>query len=204
MKKRILFLLTLLGFGILTEAQACMCSFKPWSPALVEEYFYFHDLIIIGEPIFNKATKNSGENYSLKVLEVIKGQVKNDTIYGKLRTSCSGFPHSKGSWIIYSPSKHENNDTIDFSECGLSRNITTFINFPPRINIKLDSVTLATKKQEWQEEYRIIKQLVHDEEERIASAKSVSLLTCSAAGLVLLISILLLINNHFKKLKRTL
>lgn len=69
------------------------------------------DLIFLGELISRDTINGS---YSFKVLELFKGQLssKDSIIYGFAYSSCSGFPHEYGKWIVYT--NWEKNKTTDF------------------------------------------------------------------------------------------
>lgn len=76
------------------------------------------DLVFLGE-LITRDTVNG--TYSFKVLELFKGSLSNkdSIIYGAYYSSCSGFPHEFGQWIVYADLRTDGN--IDFWEWSRSR-----------------------------------------------------------------------------------
>ncbi|WP_345167457.1 hypothetical protein [Nibribacter koreensis] len=194
--KRYLYLIGLLFLFLHLEAHACTCTKYYWSPEQVKHDLHFSELVFIAEPIFKNSKEQIINSYYLKVIEVIKGTVNNDTLIGNYWSSCSGVPNHKGRWIIYS--EHIQNDSISYSECGLTRNISTFDKHP----FDIDETDIETRRSEWQKEYVILKQEIENSKKEVqANRRAVNMLTYTAIALVFLLICVFLLYNSWPSFK---
>lgn len=124
------------------------------------------NLIFVGDVI---SFDSKEESYIIKVIEVLKGTVISDTLYGQCQTSCSILPVS-GRWLVYCDLNM--GGKLDFGECGASRSfdepeklmVSEYIDFIPKPPSKLGYLfgTRKAKKQD----------LIINQEELKAKAKS--------------------------------
>lgn len=130
---------------------ACICGHeaKDWSIKTVNLNIKNNNLIFIGEVI-----KAEGESYSFKVIDVFKGSIASDTIYGQGGGigSCSMIPNVEGLWVVYTNADEKG--VIDLTFCNLSRSLTTL---SPGL-IKTDK-ELSVALREWAQEYAMLASL---------------------------------------------
>lgn len=67
-----------------------------WSIPIVQEELRRSEVVFLGEVL-----TSDGFNYSMRVLDVFKGKVDADTVYGFYRHKCY-LPPTEGIWIVYS------------------------------------------------------------------------------------------------------
>lgn len=113
------FLLSLLLFFFGNISFACEYEINRNIPPVFDSIEYKGSgMVFLGELIFRDTINGT---YSFKILELFKGELmrKDSIIYGAYYSSCSGFPHEYGQWIVYADLRADGN--MDFWEWSRSR-----------------------------------------------------------------------------------
>jgi hypothetical protein len=156
------------GFLILLMIQlysyrsfACECLLKGWSVEMVDVDIKHSDLVFIGNRISYSREYPTIGDYSLKVTEVFKGNIKEgDTINGKAFSGCSTGPYVEGLWIVYAT--QEEGGLIDMDGCGLSRSLhEPEVPLPAPTNFdeelkKKQTAALPAFLRDWHNEYILL------------------------------------------------
>ncbi|WP_347158289.1 hypothetical protein [Pontibacter chitinilyticus] len=99
MNYRKIFLLAVGGILISLSSHANSCpgqKWATWSIAIVQEEIRKNELIFLGEVL-----TSDGFNYSMRVIDVFKGEILSDTVYGSYKHKCY-LPPTEGIWVVYS------------------------------------------------------------------------------------------------------
>ncbi|OKL41591.1 hypothetical protein [Pontibacter flavimaris] len=99
MNHRKIFLLILGGILISLSSYANSCpgqKWATWSVPIVQEEIRKNEVIFLGEVL-----TSDGFNYSMRVIDVFKGEILSDTVYGSYKHKCY-FPPLEGIWVVYS------------------------------------------------------------------------------------------------------
>ncbi|MEP1183125.1 hypothetical protein [Ekhidna sp.] len=115
-----------------------------------KESYDEHNLIFIGYAI---SDINEGGYYTMKIIEVLKGDYRDSTIVGQYLNSCSQVPRKRdGTWLVYT-NISKKNKTIDIGDCGISRSF----NFPfllsdnPKVSVPppVKDIDYETSPADW-------------------------------------------------------
>ncbi|MHA6247274.1 hypothetical protein ACXYMU_05000 [Pontibacter sp. CAU 1760] len=139
------------------NALACICSSSEWNIERVYDNIKQSDLIFIGDVI-----SENGNSYAFRVVEVFKGEIKADTVFGEAREGCSMTPYIDGLWVIYTDVDEKG--IIDFDVCSLSRSLTTFSPLPPypdsaiteSLYTSIRGKSLPLAMRDWVNEYTLL------------------------------------------------
>jgi hypothetical protein len=90
----------------------------------------YANIVFLGELM---DSDSSSYNYSFKVLEIFKGNYKNNIIKGASTNSCSLRPTYKGLWLIYA--NFQKDSLIDIGMCGPSVSLKSpsGLHYPPLV-----------------------------------------------------------------------
>lgn len=133
--KRISVFITLLLFISTSRLFACDCGQSDLRH-IDERSYKYSDFVIIGDVI------KTGENYKIKVIEVLKGKKKDKIIKGTVTdekgytNSCFTIPREKGRYIFYLNEIKKKKYFYSFSSCSGSR----------PLNMSLYPISLKTEK----------------------------------------------------------
>jgi hypothetical protein len=125
-------------------------------------------LIFLGELL---TIDTSTASYSLKIIELFKGEITDSIINGRYYDSCSLVPNGSGKWIIYA--KFREDSFIEISSCLASRSdldpicINCYYIKPPLSynstkteHHKIEIAEFVQKaKQDWKEEVIYLRNL---------------------------------------------
>jgi len=112
-------------FGI-SNCLACDCPLLK-RETMVEKGLISSDVVFYGELIDLDLKK---QTYCFKVIELYKGKISSNIIYGKSSDgNCDLFPFKKGFWIVYG--KLNKNNTISMSICNANQSLETFLHLVP-------------------------------------------------------------------------
>ncbi|MBB6610946.1 hypothetical protein H7F15_07855 [Pontibacter sp. Tf4] len=120
--------LLLLTVALLLSIAAHACDCAPldgenWKPITVQKHLGKADLIFIGEVI-----SSEGDQFAMKALDIFKGEIKGDTVYGEMTNTCTYAPED-GLWIVYAAVG--GNGKIELDMCSLTRSLTGLGANPP-------------------------------------------------------------------------
>lgn len=177
---------------------ACECPpflGENWKADRVYQILGGSSFVFIGDVI-----SHNDSTYTIKVLDVIKGEAETDTLtgYNHLSNSCSKYV-TKGMWVIYT--RLDDSGRIPVIDgCSISRSLSNpeFSFVPPLPGKHLDSLQLEelteTQKQEqlplhltsWMNEYAILAAYKNKSQVSEKGESSISVLTYVAIGLALI------------------
>lgn len=157
------FFLSLFLFLLGNISFACEYEINQNTPRVFDSIEYNgSDLVFLGE-LITKDTVNG--TYSFKVKELFKGNLNNkdSIIYGVAYTSCSGFPHEYGKWIVYTDFAKDG--MTDFYEWSRSRSLErpyllgTIFYYESKCGSKRNCDALSEARKDWQRELKQLRQL---------------------------------------------
>ncbi|GAB3829611.1 hypothetical protein [Pontibacter rugosus] len=120
-----------------------------WSVKTVQREIRKSEVIFLGEVI-----ASDGFNYSMRVIDVFKGDIASDTIHSTYRDKCY-LPPSEGVWIVYSKYDDTEQGALLRDMSSLSRSVThplsnnlPYVLPPPSPSIRSDSAAMVKYKEE--------------------------------------------------------
>jgi len=121
---------------------------------LDNESYEWSDVVIIGNVI------KAGTNYQIKVIEVLKGTVGQEIIYGTTITEddlidvCSYFPSEKGKYLFYlKRTEKKGRKFYLYSQCLGTRKLN-FDKYPIPLRTEKNKSELIAETENWIEELR--------------------------------------------------
>jgi|SRR5690606_33118861 len=151
MKTTITTLILLLTFSI--KSFACECP-EYELKELDNESYEWSDLVMIGNVI------KTGTNYQIAVTEILKGDFKEEIIYGTtisdgdLVDACSFFPKHKGKYLFYLKRTEKNGQPFYlYSQC-LGTRLLNFDSYPIPLRTDKTKSELITETESWINELR--------------------------------------------------
>ncbi|HEY4651631.1 MAG TPA: hypothetical protein VIG72_09460 [Pontibacter sp.] len=184
---------------------ACNCVpfiGENWKAEKVYKNIETSGLVFIGDVI-----SHNDSTYSIKVLDLIKGEAGTDTLSGyNYPTSSCSKSVTEGLWIIYT-SLDESGRIPEIDGCSISRNLSNpeFSYVPPLPGKHLDSLQLEelkeTQAQEqlplhlksWMNEYAILaayRNQANDSEKEESGNKTLTYVALGLAVIALLLGLL--------------
>ncbi|KAA5536042.1 hypothetical protein [Paenimyroides baculatum] len=145
--KRISIFITLLLFISTSRLFACDCGESDLKK-IDERSYKYSDLIIIGDVV------KTGENYKIKVIEVLKGEEKDKIIRGTVTdergytNSCFTIPREKGRYIFYLNEIKKGKYFYSYSSCSGSRPLNMSV-YPISLKTKMDKSELISETNNW-------------------------------------------------------
>lgn len=141
------FILIVIAILITISSNAGSCpgqKWANWSIATVQNEIKDSEVIFLSEVI-----ASDGFNYSMKVIDIFKGKVEADTIFGSYKHKCYLAP-KEGMWIVYSklentPKGLQLKDLSSLSRSlshPLSNNIPEYP-APPTSEVRADSAAMV-------------------------------------------------------------
>ena len=149
-RKKILLLIgAVLSFHLLHANSCPGQKWSDWDVETVQREIRNSDVIFLGEVI-----ASDGYNYSMRIIDVFKGNIASDTVHSTYRDKCY-LPPSEGIWIVYS--KFDDTKQVlqlrDMSSLSrsvshpLSNNLPLLLP-PPSPSIRSDSAAMVKYNEE--------------------------------------------------------
>lgn len=115
----------------LFTSKAIACDCPPIErDTLVSQGLKNYDVVFLGE-----VTRTKNDSYSLRILEIFKGEYSGNIINGKIFNNCSIKPNT-GLWIVYANIRE--NSLIDISLCSSSFSLNETLSVPELIDNHAD------------------------------------------------------------------
>lgn len=137
MRPEIKFILLLKFILLFENSYACDCQKPSKRDTSVVYGLQNYNLVFLGEII-----ESNHKSYSIKVLELYKGSVESETIYGGTSDNCSVIP-AKGLCIVFA--NRDKNSFLNIRICSPSLSLNTENELPD-----LDLPFTDEKKLEWE------------------------------------------------------
>ena len=150
--KRISIFITLLLFISTSRLFACDCGELDLK-RLDERSYKYSDLVIIGDVV------KTGENYKIKIVEVLKGKKKGTIIKGTITdekgytNSCFTIPREKGRYIFYLNEIKKKKYFYSYSSCSASRPLNMSV-YPISLKTEKNKSELISETNNWIETLR--------------------------------------------------
>ncbi len=149
--KKIITTLTLL-LAISLQSFACECG--EYKLRELDSLSYeSSDLVIIGNVI------KTGINYQIEIIEVLKGTVQKEIIYGLVVSkdgyvnSCTSYPDKKGKYLFYLNRVEENGIFYEYSQCSGTRKLD-FSTVVVSLDTNKTKKELIAETEKWIDELR--------------------------------------------------
>lgn len=143
--KRISIFITLLLFMFTSRLFGCDCGDLDLR-SLDERSYKYSDLVIIGDVI------KTGENYKIKIVEVLRGEKKGTIIKGTITdekgytNSCFTIPREKGRYIFYL--NEIKKKKYSYSSCSASRPLNMSV-YPISLKTEKNKSELISETNNW-------------------------------------------------------
>lgn len=153
--KKIIIYFSLFLFLFSTKVFACDCGIYDLKQIDGRSYKY-SDLIIIGNVI------KTGENYKIKIIEILKGNCTKRTIKGTITNekgytnSCFTTPRTKGKYIFYLNEIKNRKGYYSYSSCSGSRPLDMSI-YPISLESNKSKSELISETNNWIDSLRLKK-----------------------------------------------